>query len=207
MPEQYKVLLIGSSYVNRLKGDIRARANPAFKDNFGLDHVHVDFLCRGGWRLHDIEAHLDLIVAKAPNIIFIQCGANDISVSQPLRYGEAVADRLLEIAKDIKKRTGAEIAIGPCLERRVGRYIHSHDQADAYNQQATRANCFLKVVASEVGVVYWRHRGLSNWQESGLEDVIGRDGVHLSHRGQYKFYKSLKGAIVHLRNRQRRSLV
>lgn len=207
MPEQTKVLLIGSSYVKRLREDIRARANLAFKANFGLELVHVDFLCRGGWRLHNIEAHLDSIVAKAPNIIFIQCGANDISVSPPLRYGEAVGDSLLEIAQEIKRRTGAEIAVGPCLERRVGRYIRSQDQADAYNHQATRANRFLKVVAREVDVVYWRHRGLSNWRESGLEDVIGPDGVHLSHRGQYKFYKSLKGAIVHLRKRQRRSLL
>lgn len=165
-----RVLIIGSSFIRRLRDDTKNKVNPLFeyREDFGLG-VDVQYLCKGGWKLHDVEEHLSSIADCSPDYIFLQCRANDLL---NFKYGETVGDKIVELAKHIKQSCGAaEICVGPCLERRTGRYL-SAPQAEQYNQKALRANLFLKVVAPDLGVIFWRHRGLTRQRDSGLEDAF-----------------------------------
>ena len=107
----------------------------------------------------------------------------------------------MELALDIKTFSKAkEVFIGQCLDRRVGRYLSCLQEEQLFNNQALRANRYLSVVGPDKGIVYWRHRGLTCPEEGGMGDTLGFDGVHLSPRGQYKLYKSIKRALVHMRH-------
>lgn len=85
------------------------------------------------------------------------------------------------------------------LKRQLGKYLRTQRQVDTYNQKVRITNDYLKTVSSEhAGVKYWRHRGLTNPDQSQATDVgpaLHDNGVHMSPRGQYKFYKSIRGAV------------
>ena len=193
-----RVVLVGSSFVKRLHQDLLAGSR--FQRDFGLD-IEVHYICKGGWKLSDLELAMGDIAALSPDYIFIQCGANDLS---NVPYGETVGMQMVDIAELLKLRTGAkEVCLAQCMYRQVGRYIHSQQAERTFNVNCLRANRYLQVVAPDQGVLYWHHKGLMNPRASGFGDTLGQDGVHLSPRGQYKFYKSVKGAIVHMRNKHR----
>ena len=199
-----KVLIVGSSLVRRLNKDINSSLQPMLVNNFGLD-LQVDYLCKGGLKLSGLERRLQEIIEMEPDFVFIQCGANDLL---DFPYGETVGDITLKLAKKIKTcSTAKQVAIGQNMPRRKGKYIRSIHQEQLYNKNAQRANKYLKVTAPTEDIIYWRHKGLTNPHEGGHGDTLLDDGVHLNPRGQYKLYKSIKGAIVHIRNRHTPSSV
>lgn len=191
---------MGSLFIRRLHSDISQSTNSSFERDYGLG-VDVSYICKGGWKLKDVRENMVSIIAIAPDYVIMQCGANDLCDH---RHGETVGMQMLEVAKEIKERsTAKEVVIGQSLNRRVGRYLKNPAQADQFNQNAKRANIFVKGLAGEYGVIYWRHRGLTCPEEGGKGDTLCKDGVHLSNRGQYKYFKSIKGAIVNMRNRHK----
>ena len=71
-------------------------------------------------------------------------------------------------------------------------YIMRQGQS-AFNHKAKLLTKYLRVVLEPVPYAYfWGHRGF--WRPS--KNVYVRDGVHLTLRGQEKFYRSLRGAIL-----------
>ena len=56
---------------------------------------------------------------------------------------------------------------------------------------------YLKVVFETIPyVVFWRHQGF--WKCKTR--FLARDGVHLNNLGQYKFYRSVRGAVLRCLN-------
>lgn len=84
----YNVSIVRSSFVRRLRDDILYRPHKSFDLNFGFEEVLVSYVCRGGRRVRDIEYKSDEVVDQWPDIIFIQCGGNDLlgSLRCPLFY-------------------------------------------------------------------------------------------------------------------------
>ncbi len=93
------------------------------------------------------------------------------------------------------------VMIGQALDRELGSFMPTQQAVDLYNHNAGIFNSYLEVVSEDTpGVKFWKHRG---FQEPDLETygpVIDEDGVHLTPRGQYKFFKSVRGAILYAQN-------
>lgn len=205
-----KALIVGSSFVRRLRDDIRSENSELLMENFGLDLMKVCFMCKGGWRLADVEHRLEEIRQLAPDFVFVQVGANDLAQAPGPGPGfDMVGERLVHLAERIQHLPSVKaVTVGQSMNRRVGKYIRTPAEEKLFNNQAQSLNTFLKRrCADESNVIYWRHKGLTCPSESGRGDTLGADGVHLSQRGQYKFFKSIKGALVHMRGRQARDPV
>ncbi len=146
----------------------------------------------GGWTLKHIHDCISKIVAQAPDFVVLQCGTNALcSCRSPLSLVHA----LLNTASRIRIASGAEtIFVCQLLHRsKVGKkYIRSPEELVLFNKNVDQANYFLRNLSPEhIGVKYWKHKGLSK-----SSDTLCSDGVHLSSRGQFKYYKSLRGAIL-----------
>ena len=124
------VSIVGSSFVKRLRDDIDNRVQAEFKRNFGFDEMLVDYVCRGGWRIGDLEEHVEEIVYQWPDIIIIQCGGNDLlGSSRP----ETVADRILETAEQIRYKARAKLVmVGEVLPRELGKYLVTEEEVDRF---------------------------------------------------------------------------
>ena len=65
--------------------------------------------------------------------------------------------------------------------------------APLFNRQVKLVAKYLKVVLERIPyALYWRHGDFCNCKSRFLT----RDGVHLNHLGQYKFFRSLRGAVL-----------
>ena len=66
-----RVSLVGHSFIRRLRDAIRHKADLAFLDDFGLQNVRLDFVCKGGWKIRDIQDNLPSIITQSPNIVLL----------------------------------------------------------------------------------------------------------------------------------------
>ena len=76
----------------------------------------------------------------------------------------------------------------------VGQVLHRYtkDSVD-FNCKVGKLHQHLKVVLERLPYCYyWRHRGF--W--SCKQDLYLSDGVHLNSLGNYKFIRSVRGAIL-----------
>ena len=63
-----------------------------------------------------------------------------------------------------------------------------------FNSDVDKVNAFLKVMSEEYeGIKFWKHKGLSR---NGSISLCP-DGVHLSAKGKFKYYKSLRGEVIY----------
>lgn len=201
----FKISIVGSSFIRRLNEAVTGGHDEAFKQNFNLDAVDsVNYVCRGGWKVQSVLEHMDSINRQTPDVVILQIGSNDLGKDRcPL----SIADSILDLAETIRSQTSARfVVVCQCLPREKGRYLRTDGQVRRYNDDAKKANDFLKVVSADrSGVCYWKHKGLSRGPDQpamrrAFGHFICSDGVHLSSRGQYKYYKSLRGAIKHAVN-------
>lgn len=190
----YNASLVGDSFIRRLRDDISAKTEAEFEPNLGFVEAQVRYVCQGGWKIDDISANVDEIIDQWPDYIVIQCGSNDLCHSS---HPESVADRLLQTAEEVRIASEAKLVlVCQIMTRELSSFLPTMDAVEEYNIKVQKANAFLKVVCSEYsGVRYWKHKGLTNPSESGLGPCVGDDGVHFNERGQYKFYKSIRGAM------------
>lgn len=202
-----RIVITGSSFIRRLRDSVHSGHDVALRPDYNLDGVgSIHYVCRGGWRVRDVRDHIHVIRSKHPDIVVLQIGSNDVGRRRcPLGIGDSIlhlADRLLQ------ETTAQFVVLGQCLPRKRGSYLRlrTERQVFSYNGDARKLNNFLKVVSRDnPRVRFWRHKGLTNGpDDSALRRAFGhflsRDGVHLSGRGQYKLYKSVRGAIKHSMN-------
>lgn len=188
-----RVSVVGSSFIRRLRDDQN------FSDDFDLKNVRVNYVCRGGWRLQDARDSLPRISAQHPDIVILQIGSNDL---QRARSPTSLADEVIDLAVLIHMHTQAFVVVCESLMRRRGRYLRSDRDVETYMSNVHAFNVQLPLSAHGViGVKFWRHRGMRFPDESMYGPMLSADGVHLSSRGQYKFYKSIRGAINFARKR------
>ena len=186
----FKCTIVGSSFIRRLRDDIATSADPQFSAHFGIQNARISYVRKGGWKLHDVQLHRLAILASSLDFLFFQIGSNDLC--NPACQPESLADSILRAALDLAQASGAHLAfVSQITKRAVGTYM-SAEAVQAFEAASLRANHYLHTQAVKYpSVHFWKHHGL----ERPATPFLDPDSVHLNPRGQFKLYKSIRGAI------------
>ena len=185
-----KVLVLGHSFVKRLKRHIEAGSDVRPRDHFDLANSSRVFLHGVGGRTVSAIRRHDMAALKriSPDLLVLEVGTNDLSAGiRPEVLGSALDDFLSYIRSSFAVRAIAVCMVIPRRERFSGvPAVHFNEQARIFNQYISA------VVNSHPWAFTWEHRGLSSLSRSRLLP----DGVHLDPAGQYFLYRSYRGAIL-----------
>ena len=128
-----------------------------------------------------LKYNLDIVKSFAPDIVVLQLGTNDLVFISAVETGSALED----FSRLLYESYGVQMV---CVCQTIFRR-----DAPLFNKQVKLLIKYLKVVLEPIPyVVYWRHRGFWNCRTR----FLAHDGVHLNSRGQYKFFRSLRGAVL-----------
>ena len=119
-----------------------------------------------------------------PHIVIL--GKNDLFSTCPMTSASLIDDfcELLRSTYGIQT-----VFVGELFTRQTPRYI----SAEAYEEKRQRANIYLRTLCeAHAGVRFWAHRRIFNAQTS----IFLPDGVHLNNFCQFRFYCSLRPAIM-----------
>lgn len=177
-----RVLILGDSFIRRVHQFIK-RYTPELDMQLHItEPLVINWHGVGGRTAAKIIRH-DLRVVESfhPDIVVLQLGTNDLTGHPPVLVGSAIEDlvRLLHDSFGVKF---------VCVCQTIHR-----DSAGAFNKNVGILTKYLKVVLEPlVYARFWSHRGFWN----SPKDFYAYDGVHLNSRGQHKFYRSLRGAVL-----------
>ena len=189
-------VILGHSFVARLESASGSRIDmPA-----GLDLItcKVKFISKRGGHVKSMRPLLHYVSQEKPQIIFLHIGENDISVD--LQNGVHVAREIISLAQELVAQSFCKrLYVGELLFRFKGRYIHSHHQQMLFNDQVHAANAELKRhFYGNNQITWWSCKGVKLSKQVVMHD----DGVHLNNGvGIFKYYKAIRGAVVHGLNR------
>ena len=178
-------LVIGHSFVSRLRVFVRD-----FKHHsLGLKRDFVVFTYGiPGIKLDKFNHELSHMVSHiSPEIVIIQMGSNDLSHSSP----EQVSSKLIDSAHICLSLGVKKVFINQLFPRKLSKIKSTHHTPVDFNTRINKTNQLLSSLSDQIHFYFWRHRTMSNWTR-----LIGNDGVHLSHQGLCKYYRSVRGAIL-----------
>ncbi|KAK6183278.1 hypothetical protein SNE40_010787 [Patella caerulea] len=185
------VLLVGSSHVQRLGEHVATKCR---LHNFNIQECNVKCVGISGGQIMK-SGHTRLlensIKFHAPSHVIVHIGGNDLHSRE---YGSAepavleLMDKLiLLIATMVKRYNIKQAVICQLLPRFRTRIV----PVDRYNKLVTLFNRKLKESVMPFHIKYWNLKGLSN------SPNVYYDGVHLNATGLHKYYRNLRGAILH----------
>ena len=92
-----KVLILGHSFVKRLKHDLVAGFDPRAHDHFDVVNSARVFLYGvGGRKVSDVQSRdLHIIESFAPDILILDIGTNDLNTGKPEVIGSAIDDLIV----------------------------------------------------------------------------------------------------------------
>lgn len=190
-----RITIVGTSHIRRLSAAMEDISWPQLAPDFDVAQAEITFICQGGWTLRDVRGAQHAIDASRPDFLIVQAGSNDMC---KVSYIDSikVANDLIEITKSLCSSSGAKGALLCNLtQRNTSRYLPTTADAEAYNARIFRANLFLKEVLGaglEPMLFSWPHKGMVQ----SMAHLLGPDGTHMNDRGQWLFYKSLRGAVI-----------
>ena len=175
-----KILILGHSFIRRL--DNFVAANPNLDHNFSLGNV-AKFKWHGvGGRTvaKTVRYDLPVIAPFAPDIVILQLGTTDLSHLDPLVAGSSIE----ELVTTLHDKYNVRIVC-------VCQTLRGSDPV--FNARVHALNKYLKTLLEPLHYsFFWGHRGF--WNSS--QDFLARDGVHLNRQGHFKFFRSLRGAVL-----------
>ena len=177
------VLVLGHSFIRHLHDFIER--NPRDLDlAFKLKEPAAIFWHGVGGRTvaKTIRHDLHVVQSVRPDIVIVQLGTNDLSSRPPLLVGSDLEDfvRLLHDSCGVQF-----VCVCQTIRRRSAKR--------SFNKNVDILTRYLRVVLEPIPYAfYWGHRGF--WK--ARYNFLASDGVHLNSRGQYKLYRSLRGAIL-----------
>lgn len=190
------VCLFGTSHICHLTTFL----NREHISNFWLDLRQVEAHMYGisGMRIYpnlndpngymkSMQFHLRYLDLTHPEYVIIQVGSNDICNNSLDIH--TIVTGIYDAAMYALVGGARRVIISQLLPR-----ANPH-----YNIKAASVNALLEhKVAEEMetAIVCWRHAGLQNPQM----DVLKPDGVHLNDTGLYRYFRSLRGAIIYMLN-------
>ena len=186
-----KVLIIGSSHVNRFEKFVKEQG----LENFNIEsNVDVRFCGISGGKITS-TAHVNrlsrAIELQRPEFVIVQIGGNDIdSTDMGNDNVECVMLRLVNLCELFSSKYKlTRVFINQLLPRSKTRNIST----DLYNEYVHQANKVLKREAMpRESIVYWKLKGFSHPTET-----VFADGVHMNQSGFRKYYRHIRGAILH----------
>ena len=181
-----RVLMLGHSFIRRLHTFLLRNFNAQIADNFSLPGDLVIRWHGIGGRTVFKTKKFDLSAVEdfAPDVVVLQLGTNDLANTSAVETGSAIED----LCRLLHESYGVQVIC-------VCQTLHRHD-APLFNRQVNLLSQYLKVVLEPLSyTIYWRHRGF--WRAKSR--FLVRDGVHLNNRGNYKYFRSLRGAVLRCR--------
>ena len=127
-----------------------------------------------------LKYDMKVVHSICPDIVVVQLGTNDLSLCPPLQDCSVIENfvHLLHDYYDIQF---------VCVRQTICR---CSAQASNKNRHFTR---FLRVLLEPIPyAIYWGHRGF--WKSKN--NFFTSDGIRFNSRGQYKLYRSLRGAVL-----------
>ena len=180
---QTRVLILGHSFIHRLRSFLIAKYSLAFLTNFHLgDDLVIRWQGTGGRTVaKTIQYDLGVVESFAPEIVILQLGTNDLASLSAVETGSAIED----LTRLLFESYGVKFI---CVCQTIYR-----ENTPSFNTQVNILTRYLKVVLEPIPyVLYWRHRGFWNCKSR----FLARDGMHFNTLGQYKFFRSLRGAVL-----------
>ena len=181
-----RVLILGHSFVRRLHTFLLRNFNAQIAENFS---VPGDLVIRWhgiGGRTVFKTTKFDLCAVEefAPDVVVLQLGTNDLPNTSAVETGTAIED----LCRLLHESYGVEVIC-------VCQTLHRHN-TPSFKRQVNLHSHYLTVVLELLPyTIYWRHRGF--WRAKSR--FLARDGVHLNNRGNYKYFRSLRGAVLRCR--------
>lgn len=181
------VLILGHSFVRRLKHDLSVGFDPRVKENFGLSgSANIHLFGIGGRTVNSLRANdLSVIFRTAPEAVILEIGTNDLSNHGP----EVVGSDIEDLACFLLREFGVRVV---CICHVIPRGSSRRDAASFNAKVQTLHRVVATLSESTPGVFCWFHKGLTN----PSRQVLLPDGVHLNSLGQYLLYRSYRGAIL-----------
>ena len=178
-----RILILGHSFIRRLHFFLRQNFNEVFARNLHIDgDLSIKWHGIAGRTISEVIRHdLGIVEKVAPEIVVIQLGSNELSSLSAVETGSALEDlsRLLHESYGVQR---------VCVSQTIFR-----SNAPLFTRQVKLLTKYLKVVLEPIPyVLYRRHRGFWNCKSR----FLSRDGVHVNHFGQYKSFRSLRGAVL-----------
>ena len=128
-----------------------------------------------------IEHDLHVVASFAPDIVILQLGTNDLSRLDLLVIGSAIED-LVRILYD--KYNIQIVCVCQALYREAN---------PASNARVCALTKYIKTFLQPLPYsFFWGHRGFWNTAQR----FLACDRVHLNEQGQYKIFRSLRGAVL-----------
>ena len=140
-----KVLILGHSFVKRLKLDLDAGFDERAQRNFKLSNsVTVDLHGVGGRTVSAVKRNdLHLLASICPDILILEIGTNDLSGAKPEVIGSSIHELVLRIRAEFHVRVVGVCQVIPRRHRRTG------DPDVEFNDRATLLNHYVSVVLEE----------------------------------------------------------
>lgn len=184
-----KVLILGHSYVRRL-GEFVHNSSMDVSPNFGipLTRCRITYSGYGGATVHRLHGVLRKEVAQArPDVVLLQIGSNDVRSNDD--DPKLLADSIIDFARRVNREFGIEHVIVSQL------FLRNQSTCSQYNDIIGEMNTHLHDrLHGERYISFWRHHGFWNPEVRAL--LQHQDQVHFNELGNYRYYRSLKGAIL-----------
>ena len=171
-----KVLILGDSHITWLDRFVRA-TRPGRTDGFAVDGHNCVVRCV-------VRRRVD---AEAAHVVILHVGGNDLD-SLPSQQPQAIGMSVFMFAKQLVGQGVRHVVISQVLRRARWR----HSTVEDGTRRVDAMNEFLDAACSgPEPISFWRHKGLWNVQRT----VFRLDGVHMNDLGNYRLYRSMRGAI------------
>lgn len=177
-----RVLILGHSFIRRLHDFIESDSGHLDLTFHLTASAHIRWRGVGGRTIaKTVKFDLGILHSFHPDIVIVQLGTNDLTSRPPLQVGSAMEDfvHLLHDSYGVK-----DVCVCQTIRQR---------SAVVFNQRVDILTRYLRVVLEPIPyAIYWGHRGF--WR--ARNSFFSADGIHLNSRGQYKLYRSLRGAVL-----------
>lgn len=182
-----KVLILGHSFVRRIKHDLSNGFDPRASLNFRLKgSANIIFHGVGGRTVRKLLDY-DLTVVRniRPTIVILEIGTNDLTSLPAQTVGSAIE----VLCKELIAITSIK-AVVLCHVIPRGRASRAYE---LFHNKVKVLRQYLDAVLEDLPQVFcWRHKVFS----SPIKNLYTRDGVHLNRQGQYQLYRSYRGAML-----------
>ena len=177
-----RVLILGHSFIRRLREYIGRNVDLDANLHI-LEGIELKWHGVGGRTVHKtVQFDLTVVEKFMPDIVVLQLGTNDLSHLPAVNVGSAIEDlTLLPLHDSLNVKC-------VCVCQTIYR-----TGAPTFNKNVILLNQYLKVVLEPIPyAMFWSHKGF--WRAK--TNFMARDGIHLNRLGQYKLYRSLRGAVL-----------
>ena len=181
------VLILGHSFVKRLKCDLQSQFDTRADVNFGLQGTASVFLYSVGGRSVEKVRSFDLPVVKQlePDIVILELGTNDLVDIHPEVVGSQIESLVCLLLEFPSVHVVGMCHVIPRDVSHVDSMNFAHRVEILRQYLTVMLDCFPNVFC-------WLHKPFSHL----AKDLYLADGVHVNSMCHYLLYQSYRGAIL-----------